>query len=578
MSWSIASLLILAVVLGVGFAWYERSRPSPKVVALVATLAALAALGRVAFAPIPNVKPTTDIVLIAGLALGGAPGFMVGAVAAVSSNVFFGQGTWTPWQMLAWGGVGLFGAGLGHVLRGRIGRVGLAAACGAAGLAFGVVMNLSIWVTFTGSHTLGEFLALSGAAVPFDLAHAFGNVVFALAFGPALLRALLRFRARFEVRWVSAPGAPPSAGPEPSVAPSPARAATGAGYLERAQNPDGGFGGAPGQSSTALHTGWATLGLAAAGRNPLDVRRAGRTPLDAMRRGVATLADAGELERTILALGAAGLSPRSFGGRDLVAALLRRRRSDGSFDGLVNLTSFGVLALRAAGLPSSAPSVGTAIRFILRRQNPDGGWSFAGRGGPSGLDDTSAPLQAIVSAGGRGSNAVRRAVTYLRARQNPDGGFPLSAGGASNAQSTAWVAQALVAAGRDPDAVRSDGSRSPLGYLRSLMAADGSVRYSRASVQTPVWVTAQALTALARRPFPIPRVPRRRLPERAAAADRQAASDTAPTTAAATPAAAPVQAKPRPAAARPPPAGDPQVLSLARTAGAAVGLLMASIA
>ena len=80
--------------------------------ALVATLAALAALGRIAFAPLPNVKPTTDIVLFAGFALGGAPGFAVGAVGALASNLFFGQGPWTPWQMAGWGLVGLAGAGL----------------------------------------------------------------------------------------------------------------------------------------------------------------------------------------------------------------------------------------------------------------------------------------------------------------------------------------------------------------------------------------------------------------------------------------------------------------------------------
>ena len=54
----------------------------------------------------PNVKPTTDIVLLAGYVLGGAPGFVVGAVAALASNVFFGQGPWTPWQMVGWGLVG----------------------------------------------------------------------------------------------------------------------------------------------------------------------------------------------------------------------------------------------------------------------------------------------------------------------------------------------------------------------------------------------------------------------------------------------------------------------------------------
>ena len=71
----------------------------------------------IAFAPLPNVKPTTDIVLIAGYALGGAPGFAVGAVAAIASNVVFGQGPWTPWQMLAWGLVGLLGAALGALAR-----------------------------------------------------------------------------------------------------------------------------------------------------------------------------------------------------------------------------------------------------------------------------------------------------------------------------------------------------------------------------------------------------------------------------------------------------------------------------
>ena len=113
-----------------GFAWYERAHPTARVLALVATLAALAALGRIAFAPLPNVKPTTDIVLIAGYVLGGAPGFVVGAVAALASNLFFGQGPWTPWQMAGWGGVGLGGAGLARVAGRELGRVPLAAACG----------------------------------------------------------------------------------------------------------------------------------------------------------------------------------------------------------------------------------------------------------------------------------------------------------------------------------------------------------------------------------------------------------------------------------------------------------------
>ncbi len=203
MSWVAASFAILAVALAAGFAWYERAHPTARVIALVATLAALAALGRIAFAPLPNVKPTTDIVLISGYVLGGAPGFAVGAVAALASNLFFGQGPWTPWQMAAWGGVGVGGAVLARRRRAASSRgVPLAAACAIASLAFGVVMNLYLWVTYSGDHTLAKLAAISATSLPFDLAHAVGSVLFCLAFGPALVRALARYRTRFEVHWV----------------------------------------------------------------------------------------------------------------------------------------------------------------------------------------------------------------------------------------------------------------------------------------------------------------------------------------------------------------------------------------
>ena len=63
--------------------------------------------------------------------------------------------------------------------------------------------------------------------------------------------------------------------------------------------------------------------------------------------------------------------------------------------------------------------------------------------------------------------------------------------------------QGLIAAGRDPSSVRRRGSRSAIAYLESLVTSSGSVRYSRTSSQTPVWVTAQALIALAGWTFPV---------------------------------------------------------------------------
>src|SRR4029450_12380764 len=93
-------------------------RPA-RVVAVSARPAPLAVVGRLAFAAIPNVKPTTDIVLFAGYALGPIPGFLVGAIAALVSNIFLSQGPWTPWQMAGWGAVGVGGAVMARALRGR---------------------------------------------------------------------------------------------------------------------------------------------------------------------------------------------------------------------------------------------------------------------------------------------------------------------------------------------------------------------------------------------------------------------------------------------------------------------------
>ncbi|MFL5875936.1 MAG: prenyltransferase/squalene oxidase repeat-containing protein, partial [Solirubrobacteraceae bacterium] len=290
--------------------------------------------------------------------------------------------------------------------------------------------------------------------------------------------------------------------PAPAAAADRATARAAA-YLTRAQNADGGFGPALRTRSTALYTAWAAMGLSAAGRRPARIPRDRTSIAGYLRRSAAGARRTGDVERTVLALVAWGLSPRRSGGTDLVARLRPRDRRDGSFGGLVNLTAFGVLALRAAGDPASGRTVRRCAAWIARQQNRDGGFGFSRRGAPSGIDDTAAAVQALAAAGHRRSGAIRRAAAFLVRRQNRDGGLPLTPGSGSNAQSTAWAVQALVAAGRDPDRVRRGGSRTPLGYLRTLVGSDGAVRYSRTSRQTPVWVTAQALTALARRPFPI---------------------------------------------------------------------------
>jgi hypothetical protein len=251
-------------------------------------------------------------------------------------------------------------------------------------------------------------------------------------------------------------------------------------------------------------TGWAVLGLEAAGINPLDLDHGDATPISFLAGNFGEITTTGDIERTILVLRGAGLDPRHFQGHDLVGRLLARRGKDGSWGGQVNQTAFGILALRAAGQTSGNARSAAWLRGV---QNSDGGWGFAA-GTSSDADTTGAVVQGLAASGRRAG--VRRGVSYLRGAQLSGGGYPLN-GGVVNAQSTAYAVQGLLAGGASPSSVRA-GGRSPLDYLASLQARDGHYRYSATSDQTPVWVTGQTLLAVNGKAFPLSPVRRETAP------------------------------------------------------------------
>lgn len=240
--------------------------------------------------------------------------------------------------------------------------------------------------------------------------------------------------------------------------------ATPAGYVQGQQRADGSFGG-------MQLTAWATLGLVAAGADTGGAAAylAARQPETATDAALVAMARA-----------AAG---------DVPADLLPRLRAHQPGK-LVNATIWTILALRQAGEPAP-PAL---VRAVLRAQRPAGGWSWLAGGAPD-ANDTAVAIQALRGAGVQG-RPVDRAVAFLRRHQNPDGGFELVFGRGSDTQSTAWAIQGLLAAGRNPGA-------AAFGYLRRMRRPDGSYRYNARYVTTPLWVTAQVLPALARKPFPL---------------------------------------------------------------------------
>ena len=177
-----AGLTLLVVVLCVGLflASYEASQPALRQVMPTATLAALAAAGRILFAPIPDVKPVSAIAIVAGATLGRREGFMVGALAALLSNFFFGQGVWTPWQMYAWGLVGYLAGVLGERVllksRGALIVYGFLSA-----LLYGAILNGWYVIGYVEPITWSTVAAAYAAGLPWDCLHGAATVGFLAA-------------------------------------------------------------------------------------------------------------------------------------------------------------------------------------------------------------------------------------------------------------------------------------------------------------------------------------------------------------------------------------------------------------
>ena len=249
-------------------------------------------------------------------------------------------------------------------------------------------------------------------------------------------------------------------------------------------------------------TGWVMLGLEAAGRNPLDVREGGETPVSYLREQGARLRSTGDLERTILALEAAGHRPaplrRHRSGRRAARTPRRRRlgrRPDQPDHLLRARDARGGRRCREA----LASGELAASRSVRRRRL---GLS-APRPERPGLDRRG--LQALAAAGPGGGVGRRRAAL------SAPGAAARRRVGALDQRRRQLAVDRVGDAGADRGAARAGGELSDASrYLDSQREPDGHFRYSATSDQTPIWVTAQVLLAIEREPFPLRPSPARR--------------------------------------------------------------------
>ncbi|MCR2037182.1 ECF transporter S component [Adlercreutzia caecimuris] len=199
-----AAVLIIALATAPFLISFERSRPDAREVVLMAVLTALAVASRAAFAFVPHFKPMAGVVMIAGIALGPRAGFLVGVLAALASGFLFGQGPWTPFQMLAFGAAGAAAGLLGAC--GAFPRAGLSlgqrVGLAAGGFVFvvlvlGPILDTSTLFLMASSLTPASAAAVYLAGLPVNTVHGAATALTLLLAANPLLGQIARVRRKY---------------------------------------------------------------------------------------------------------------------------------------------------------------------------------------------------------------------------------------------------------------------------------------------------------------------------------------------------------------------------------------------
>ena len=197
-SYGVVSILVLLECMAPFALIFEGRKPKAHELVLIAVLCALAVAGRAALFMLPGFKPVAALVILSGVAFGGETGFLVGAMSMLTSNVLFGQGPWTPFQMFAMGLIGfLAGVSFQKGLL-RAGRAPLAI-FGAVSvvLVYGGIMNPASAILYQPNLSLSVLKAYYLTGFPFDLVHAAATALFLWFGAEPMLEKLERVKRKY---------------------------------------------------------------------------------------------------------------------------------------------------------------------------------------------------------------------------------------------------------------------------------------------------------------------------------------------------------------------------------------------
>lgn len=197
-SYTLVSLTVALLSCVPFFLRFEKGKYGTREMTVIAVMTAVSVIGRLVFYALPGFKPVTAIVIITGIAFGAEAGFLTGSLSALVSNVFFGQGPWTPFQMLLWGLIGFLAGIVSHNKK-RPNKIVLTVLGVLGGIVYSLVMDIWTTLSATGSVTLQAYLLNVLSSLSFMAVYAVSNVIFLLLLAPSLLDKTDRIRLKYNI-------------------------------------------------------------------------------------------------------------------------------------------------------------------------------------------------------------------------------------------------------------------------------------------------------------------------------------------------------------------------------------------
>ncbi|ATO47603.1 hypothetical protein C5L30_000740 [Companilactobacillus farciminis] len=185
----------LIVTLGVYFWRFEKSQHNSKEIVFIAIICALAVVGRIIFAALPSVKPEIFILIMGAIVSGPETGFLMGTIIALTSNMYFGQGVWTPWQMFALGVIGL----ISGLMSDGVPKWLLVVWGFFSGFLMGWIMDIYYIVGYVDPITIKSIFTSIMASFYFDFVHALFTAVLLLFVGKRWIKLFNNYKRKYDL-------------------------------------------------------------------------------------------------------------------------------------------------------------------------------------------------------------------------------------------------------------------------------------------------------------------------------------------------------------------------------------------